>query len=182
MITIMAPRDFKKLHLAESIRETFKESLVESVENDVHDFVRDILDSALDNLSQVVAQKIKNYDPDWCDVEGDSSLANQLSKNLDTVADSIVSVLFANKINESLKESTTYDEPERMGKAHCAPTVPVISSYIEDVLNEIKKGNDAEFLKASLKNWKSLLDETKQDVENFNTYWTQRYEASINAF
>ncbi len=166
-------RGYDSLDLNESISED------NELKSEVSNFVEDRILSALDNLSMVVASEIANYNSDWCDTDGQSAASNRLSQNISTLVKSIVDVLFSQ--NSGLNEAITYDNPERMGQAHCAPTVPVIDSYIEDVLNEIKKGNKADYLKDSLKNWKALLDDSRQEVENFNDYWKKRYEASIKS-
>lgn len=170
---VIKNKDMKKMHLSESLFEDNS-----NVKQDVHNLVNNLLDSTLDNLSQVVAQKIKDYNPDWCDSDGQSAVSNQLVQKLDQLTDSIVAVLFAN--NNELSEAIEYDNAERMGQAACAPIVHDYTDDIERTLREIQKRGPKDWITDTLVRWAEQLKDKKQEVKNFNTYWLNRYAASIN--
>lgn len=167
-------KELKKLKLSESLFEA------NDVKEQVTDFVSNLINDTLDNLSQVVASKISGYNADWCDGDGQTAVANKLVQHIDSVVDAIVAVLFSN-IGE-LNEATEYDHPESMGRGTCAPLVFDSTKRIQQNLKYLN--NEDERMRSVAKKDLQVciedLEDQRQTVENFNTYWTTRYEASLN--
>ena len=168
-------KDLKKMHLSESLFESNSD-----VKEKVHNFVSELLTNTLDNLSQVVYQTVRDYNPDWCDSDGQSAVSNQLTQKLDQLTDSIVAVLFAE--NSELAEAIEYDHPEAMGRGTCAPLVFDSTRRIQQDLKYLNN-EDKRMRSVAKKDLQVCIEDLmdqKQTVENFNTYWKTRYEASIN--
>ena len=167
-------KELKKLKLSEALFEA------NDVKEQVTDFVSNLINDTLDNLSQVVASKISGYDADWCDSDGQTAIANRLAQNIDSVVDAIVAVLFSN--SGELNEATEYDHPEAMGRGTCAPLVFDSTRRIQQNLKYLN--NEDERMRSVAKKDLQVciedLEDQRQTVENFNTYWTTRYEASLN--
>jgi hypothetical protein len=167
-------KELKKLKLSEALFEA------NDVKEQVTDFVSNLINDTLDNLSQVVASKISGYNADWCDSDGQTAIANKLAQNIDSVVDAIVAVLFSN--SGELNEATEYDHPEAMGRGTCAPLVFDATRRIQQNLKYIN--NEDERMRSVAKKDLQVciedLEDQRQTVENFNTYWTTRYEASLN--
>ena len=167
-------KELKKLKLSESLFEA------NDVKEQVTDFVSNLINDTLDNLSQVVASKISGYNADWCDSDGQTAVANKLAQNIDKVVDAIVAVLFSN--NGELNEATEYDHPEAMGRGTCAPLVFDSTRRIQQNLKYLNNEDERarSIAKKDLQVCIEDLEDQRQTVENFNTYWTTRYEASLN--
>lgn len=92
------------------------------------------------------------------------------------------------KLEESLfedvrpvREAYAYDGAAEMGSAHCSPLVPDFSSSIRDYVKHY--GEDEKYdsvIMSSLKHMVVRLLDSKQEVENFNAYWRERYPLLID--
>ena len=167
-------KELKKLKLSESLFEA------NDVKEQVREFVDNLINDTLDNLSQVVASKISGYNADWCDSDGQTAIANKLAQNIDSVVDAIVAVLFSN--SGELNEATEYTEPEAMGRGNCAPLVFDSTRRIQQDLKYLNNEDErmCSVAKRDLQVCIEDLEDQRQTVENFNTYWTTRYKASLN--
>ena len=167
-------KELKKLKLSESLFEA------NDVKAQVTDFVYNLINGTLDNLSQVVASNISGYNADWCDSDGQTAVANKLAQNIDSVVNAIVAVLFSN--SGELNEATEYTDPEAMGRGTCAPLVFDSTRRIQQNLKYLN--NEDERMRSVAKKDLQVciedLEDQRQTVENFNTYWTTRYKASLN--
>lgn len=79
-----------------------------------------------------------------------------------------------------LDEAWTFDEPTTMGRGQCAPLCPDYNESIDDALHELDDDQFADLAKRNLRRYLHELFDKKEEVENFNTYWTIRYPACID--
>lgn len=167
-------KELKKLKLSESLFEA------NDVKEQVREFVDNLINDTLDNLSQVVASRVEGYNAEWCDTDGQTAISNRLAQSIDKVVDAVVAVLFAE--NSGLNEATEYTEPEAMGRGNCAPLVFDSTRRIQQDLKYLNNEDERmrSVAKRDLQVCIEYLEDQRQTVENFNTYWTTRYKASLN--
>ena len=82
--------------------------------------------------------------------------------------------------HNDLDEAWTFDEPTNMGRGQCAPLCPDYNDSIDDALRELDDEEYADLAKRNLRRYLHELFDKKEEVENFNTYWTIRYPACID--
>jgi hypothetical protein len=80
-----------------------------------------------------------------------------------------------------MNEAYAYDGADQMGRAQCSPLVPDFSGSIKDYVKHY--GEDEKYdsiIMSSLKDIVVKLLDSKQEVENFNAYWSERYPLLID--
>lgn len=154
----------KKLTLSESLFEDYEESLIEDTdtnkvcESKTGDFESDIYNALADVM-------FKHKDEDIDPIILDQAIMNFADR------------FFA---ENDLDEAWTFDEPTNMGRGQCAPLCPDYNDSIDDALHELDDEEYADLAKRDLKRYLHELFDKKEEVENFNTYWTIRYPACID--
>ena len=84
------------------------------------------------------------------------------------------------KLSSKMTEAYEFGGADQMGRAQCSPLVPDFSKSIKDYVKHY--GEDPKYdntIKKSLKGFVEKLQDSKQEVENFNSYWNKRYPLLI---
>lgn len=83
-------------------------------------------------------------------------------------------------VDMEMTEAYEFGGADQMGRAQCSPLVPDFSKSIKDYIKH--HGEDPRYdkiIEKSLKGFVEKLQDSKQEVENFNSYWKKRYPLLI---
>lgn len=81
---------------------------------------------------------------------------------------------------QKLNEAYNYPEATNPGRGNCAPTAVDYTRWIQQALDHMGDPKFGAIVDTQLKDCaKSLLD-SKQEFENFNAYWNERFPAMID--
>lgn len=82
-------------------------------------------------------------------------------------------------VNPTMNEAIKFGDPNAMGRGACTPLANDYTKTIQDCIAALDDERTANLASIQLTRYYSELLDKKNEVENFNTYWTERYPAMI---
>ena len=83
-------------------------------------------------------------------------------------------------VSPTINEAMEYGDPMDFGSGPCSPLVPNYIKDLKQAVSHLDDEREANLASKQIKRYVKTLFDAKQSVENFNAYWTQRYEALID--
>lgn len=112
-------------------------------------------------------------------------LSESIFDNYETVKlhtedeDIVVSPADNKSVSPTINEAIDFGDPTAMGRGACAPLANNYTKTIQDCVAALDDERTANLASIQLTRYYSELLDKKNEVENFNAYWTERYPAMI---